>query len=83
MFQSWLFCQCGSLMSLHPTGRHGNAVLIISFPCWEATSTGANYSKTIPSLATAEPREDIKPLAGTSQQSGNQKRGVPCSCCGR
>lgn len=29
-FQFWVFCQCGSLMSQHPTGRHGNAVLIIS-----------------------------------------------------
>lgn len=59
-------CQCGSLMSPHPTGRHGNAILIISLPCWEASSTGAAIPSPVPSLAAVEPREDIKMFSGTS-----------------
>lgn len=61
-----IFCQCGSLMSPYPTGRHGNAVLIISLPCWEASFTRAAIPSPVPSLATAEAREDIKLFSGTS-----------------
>lgn len=53
-------------MSPHPTGRHGNAILIISLPCWEASSTGAAIPSPVPSLAAVEPREDIKMFSGTS-----------------
>lgn len=65
-FQSRIFCQCGSLMSPNPTGRHGNAVLIISLPYWEASFTRAAIPSPVPSLATAEARGDIKLFSGTS-----------------
>lgn len=59
----WLF----NVTASHgETRRHGNAVLIISLPYWEASFTRAAIPSPVPSLATAEARGDIKLFSGTS-----------------
>lgn len=54
-------------MSPHPTGRHGNAVLIISLsPTGKPPPPEQLFQAPVPSLATVEPRKDIKLFSGTS-----------------